>query len=793
VSLLTRDPSFIVIFVITEYLLKYSVLIKCLITMNSRLEKLAAMLAMIVILLTFTLANVEIAFSQGAGGNVDLFTQKELFSGRGPNMPSDAFGPGDIVILYSLVTYGEVSVPNLIVTFHVEAPDSSSFSLTARTNASGIATINFSIPQRHEDLTDFFGEWSVLTNVLVMDDLLQDSLTFRVDWVVKLLSVRVIDENLTSRSEFGIGGDVGLEIALRSIAMSIRNATLAVVVQDELTVPVSSIAINYFEVQPNEKMVFLYCKMYIPKWTHIGNANAIVSVLTAPADQGGVSFCPALSAEFLVSVYQPLTLDFRDAAIVKIVPSVTSVMSGEPVSIGITVRNEGTTEESFNVRAYHDDNLIGTSTVTALEPYSSMILLFTFNTTGLDPGNYTINAFIPYLIGEADLTDNQLFDGVIEIVPAIKQYYLTVRTDPYDVTSISGEGLYNEGVTVTLTAPEYVLVSTGVRYRFSHWDVDETPSSDNPIPVIMDTNHVATAHYVLQNYLFVISPYGNTGGEGWYDTITTAYATLDAGIVDLGNGTRRVFTHWSSDAFGTDYAKSNPIIMDRPKTAVANWKVQYGVIFNHTGLDSSALGWIVTINENPKTFGELPYTLWVDHGAVITYTYSDISSSVTGKRFILTSIIGLASPMTVTNSVTVSGNYKSQYYLAVETDPSGLLTIPGEGWYDQFENVLLTASPVDKYDFGYWDVDGVSRSTGVKTITVYMDSPHVATAHFSLRVEGWYVPEWFYWLLLLSLSVALMIFLIALLYRRRRRTSDEDFYKGWAAWYYGYDLRRKTR
>lgn len=760
--------------------------------MHSRQEKTATTLVIIIIFLSFALANIDMTFATDPSGKIDVFTQCEPYSGKGPNMPSDAFGPGDVVILYALVCYSDVSVQNLIVTFYINPPNNSSFSLTAKTNATGIASINFTIPQNNDNITEFFGQWFVLTNVLVGNTLLQDTLTFRVDWVVKLVSIRAIDESLASQSEFGIGGDVGLEIALRSIAMSIRNATLTVVIQDELSVPIGSVTINDFEVQPNEKLVLLYCKLYLPKWTHIGKASAYVSALTAPPDQGGVAYCPEVSVDFLVSIYNPLTLTFHDVAIVKVVPSATLVKSGQPVFINVTVRNEGTSIESFNVSVYYADKLIGTSTVVELAPYSSVVLSFTFDTTGLDLGSYTISSFIPYLVNETDLTDNLFIDGVIEIGSATRQYYLTVRTNPVGIVPISGEGWYDEGTNVSLVAPEYVLVSTGVRYRFGYWDVDAVSKSSNPLVVTVDADHVITAHYFLQYYLIVISPYGKTGGEGWYNAGTTAYATLDAGIVDHEDGTIRVFTNWSGDASGTNYTKSDPILMDRPKTASANWKVQYEVTFTCTGLDSSSLGGVLNVNNNPKTFGELPFTLWVDPGSVITYSYGNASSSVTGKRFILTSVTGPTSPITVMNPLTVTGNYKIQYYLTVKTDPSGITSISGEGWYDQFENVTLSASPFGEYNFRNWDIDGVSQGANVKVILVQMESPHVATAHYSLQVGGWYIPEWFYWLLLVLLLIVLpIILLIALLYRRRRKNSGESFYRGWTAWYYGYDLRSK--
>lgn len=158
----------------------------------------------------------------------------------------------------------------------------------------------------------------------------------------------------------------------------------------------------------------------------------------------------------------------------------------------------------------------------------------------------------------------------------------------------------------------------------------------------------------LQHYLNVVSPYDTPSGEGWYYNGTDAFASLANGIVDHGNGTRRVFTQWSGDASGTSYSKSNPIIVNQNKTAIADWK--------------------------------------------------------------------------------------TQYYLTIKTSPLDVATIPGEGWYDQGENVALTAPPTAGYAFNYWDVDGASQGSGVNPITVAMNAPHTATAHyaktFTLTIES---------------------------------------------------------
>ena len=258
-----------------------------------------------------------------------------------------------------------------------------------------------------------------------------------------------------------------------------------------------------------------------------------------------------------------------------------------------------------------------------------------------ETGDYLVTLNVTDSEGRWDIETH-----TITVVP--KRYYLKVKTDPEGITTIPGENWYNEGTQVTLTAPDPVPVSTGIRYKFLYWDVDGTQVNGNPITVGMDANHTATAHYRLEYYLTVLSPFGTVGGEGWYPSGSTAHAWLDTGMVDHGNGTRRVFTNWSGDASGDNYAQSNPITMNGPKTAVANWK--------------------------------------------------------------------------------------TQYYLTVRTDPPAIITIPGEGWYDQSQSVRLTAPTVSGYTFQYWDVDGTPQGTGVTTITVTMNAPHTATAHYTPQV-----------------------------------------------------------
>jgi len=239
--------------------------------------------------------------------------------------------------------------------------------------------------------------------------------------------------------------------------------------------------------------------------------------------------------------------------------------------------------------------------------------------------------------------------------------------------------------------------------------LDSVTGSSSPITVTADTT--VTGNYVIQYYLTVSSAHGTISGQGWYDDGATAHAGLASGIVNHGNGTRRAFTNWNGDATGNNYASSNPITMNGPKTATAAWKTQYFVTFAQSGLDSSASGTIMAVGGVSKMYAEMPYSDWFDANLVVTYAYSNVSSSTAGKRFILTGVAGPSSPITVSIPLTFTGNYKTQYQITfshtgVGPDFTGNITVidgagysygalPSSFWWDSGSSHLFGfASPL---------------------------------------------------------------------------------------------------
>lgn len=105
----------------------------------------------------------------------------------------------------------------------------------------------------------------------------------------------------------------------------------------------------------------------------------------------------------------------HDVAVVNVELSSIEIVVGQTLTITVIVQNEGNQIETFNVTAYRNTTAIQTKTVTDLAPLNQTTLNFTWDTTGVTPGNYTISAHAHPVEDETDTTENTLTDGVVNI------------------------------------------------------------------------------------------------------------------------------------------------------------------------------------------------------------------------------------------------------------------------------------------------------------------------------------------------------------------------------------------
>jgi uncharacterized repeat protein (TIGR02543 family) len=197
---------------------------------------------------------------------------------------------------------------------------------------------------------------------------------------------------------------------------------------------------------------------------------------------------------------------------------------------------------------------------------------------------------------------------------------------------------------------------------------------------IVEAAHTVVFNWKEQFYLTVNSAYGSPTGGGWYDSGATANAALYSGTVPGGIGVQYVFVGWSGDASGTT-PPSNTITMNGPKTAAADWKVQY----------------YLTMSTN---FGSVnPSSGWHDAGSTLTIS-ATVPSAGSGEQYVWNGWTGTGSgnytgtgktaSVTMNDAVAEGASWTKQYYLTV-TSPHGSPT-PMSGWFDNGTDIQASVS-----------------------------------------------------------------------------------------------------
>jgi uncharacterized repeat protein (TIGR02543 family) len=276
--------------------------------------------------------------SQAFPGNIDLFTQKTPFSGKGPNQPSDAFQQQELLILYALVTFAGQPIANKVVGFQVNGPANSLQNITvigtATTNASGIAVFSFRIPTAPiNGEQTVFGEWYAVATVDVDQAHLMDSLTFKVGWIIAIKNIITLNEQLIPQTSFPRQSTVVFNLTLENIAFIPENATIKIGVLDIHRSPIIYLELDNLSIPPGES--FIEAVSQIPENAGIGEANVSATAYTAPPTSGGVPWSPSVYAIFniIVSIYYTLTVNVVGGGSVTESPLNATYLSGTVVTL----------------------------------------------------------------------------------------------------------------------------------------------------------------------------------------------------------------------------------------------------------------------------------------------------------------------------------------------------------------------------------------------------------------------------------------------------------------------------
>lgn len=108
----------------------------------------------------------------------------------------------------------------------------------------------------------------------------------------------------------------------------------------------------------------------------------------------------------------------HDVAITSMSPSKTIVGQEYPMHVNVTVQNQGNFTETFDVTCSANTTIIETQTVVDLAIDESVTLTFTWDTTEIPYGNYTISAVADTIPEETDTADNSHTGGIVLVTIA---------------------------------------------------------------------------------------------------------------------------------------------------------------------------------------------------------------------------------------------------------------------------------------------------------------------------------------------------------------------------------------
>jgi len=317
---------------------------------------------------------------------------------------------------------------------------------------------------------------------------------------------------------------------------------------------------------------------------------------------------------------------------------------------------------------------------------------------------------------------------------------------------------YDENSRLTVTA------TPASGYSFSHWIVNGQTFYTNPIDIQIDEPYTLTAVFTENPTLTIQTNPSLAGihfkidGVDYYTSYDGSFTKeLEPGshtieLIDTtkfeDENTKYEFSHWSEAASGSQ----NPVIVEITSDdyLTANFDTYHKVSFTQAGIEQGRPVVITVDGEEHSGYTIYTYDKWILNGGYVSFEISGIiESSVTGKRYVFDHWedgegYTVTSPQMIDEPEVFTAYYRIEYRLEVSTVPDGLTPPqinPLGPWYAEGTEVICTAAQIDGYDFDYWILDGTPQEAGNTELTVIMDSPHQAIAHYTpITTETWIFP-----------------------------------------------------
>ncbi len=333
------------------------------------------------------------------------------------------------------------------------------------------------------------------------------------------------------------------------------------------------------------------------------------------------------------------------------------------------VTNIGSTAPSAGVTWYNAGSVVS---ITAIAPSAGVDERYMFK-GWIGSGSISYTG----MINPVTVTINE---PITETASWAHQYKVTFKQRGIDSSAGSNMVLTVGSVTYRYySLPTGIWIDSGTTFSWS------SPISGGPGKQFVLTGSsgltspitapgTATGAYKTQFQLKVTSAHGSTQpiSGTWFDSGTVVKVSVNS-PADQSGGTRYRCTGWSSgtgSVLTSGLTTSFTFKINAPSSLTWNWVAQYQVTFDALGnVKADSPVPIVIVN---GVFQRVPFTLWVDSGTRISYSFiSPIPSySSPNERYVWSSTSGLGqtsrtNTFTVNAPGTIFGTYMTQHKVTI--------------------------------------------------------------------------------------------------------------------------------
>jgi len=322
----------------------------------------------------------------------------------------------------------------------------------------------------------------------------------------------------------------------------------------------------------------------------------------------------------------------HDIAVKAVKASLKAVIIGESISINVTVQNEGTNPETFNVTVYYDSSIIDTHTDLSLDADSSKTLIFTWNTTGVAEDEYTISATATIVDGEEDRADNEFINGKVRLSEkAVHDIAITdVSADP---TSVIVGASISINITVNNLGTEQETFNVILYYDGNNIGVETMTNlasgADKTLTFIWDTLGVPAGIYTIKAVVPPVPEETDTTDNIFTDVTVTLTVKVTEHIKVVGGATFRIVIESNSDVSDLAFDQAGKEISFKVKGELA-------ISFCNVTIPKDLLNappdqWIVLVDGKSETPS-------VTYNATHTFLYFTFNLSVRSIQIIGTTV-----------------------------------------------------------------------------------------------------------------------------------------------------------